>query len=302
MKDHSILKGFACVLFSILIWSGWMVASRYGVTGTLTAYDITALRFGVAGLLLVPVAIKRGLSVGPWGLKGGFVLAILIGAPYTNIAIAGMQFAPVSHASTVINGSLLILTTIVGIRYLKEPTSISHLLGVGFSLAGIICMLVATGDKAPSPSQWIGHIFFIISGLMWGGSVLLVRAWRADPLQVATSVCVISMLFYMPLYLLFAHPHMGLYNWHEVAFQGIYQGVINSIAAFITFNMSIHLLGASRVGAMTPLVPVLSTLLAIPILHEFPSLLEWSGVAAVSFGVFLASGALSWRPRKRVVV
>jgi len=188
------------------------------------------------------------------------------------------------------------LTTFVGIRYLKEPTSPSHLAGVALILAGIACMLVATDSGAPS--EWIGHVLFVVSGLMWGGSVVLVRAWRSDPLQVATSVCVFSMIFYMPFYFLFIHSQIGWDNWHEVVFQGVYQGAVNSIGAFITFNMSIHLLGASRVGAITPLVPVLSTLLAIPTLHEMPTGLEWAGVIAVTCGVFLGSGTLKFRSRK----
>lgn len=293
VKDRPILKGYLCVLFSILVWAGWMVLSRMSVKGTLTAADITALRFGVSGILLLPLAFKRRLGLGPWGLKGGLVMALLIGAPYTNIAIAGMKFAPVSHASTIINGSLLVLTTAVGIRYLKEPTSPSHLFGVGLSLCGIICMLAATSNG--TRSEWIGHMLFIVSGLMWGGSVLLARAWRAPPVQVAISVCIFSMLFYLPYYFLVEGCHINAGNWREAAFQGAYQGVLNSIFAFIAFNMSIQLLGASRVGSLTPLVPAISTILAIfPPLHEMPSPLEWAGVATVTFGVFLASGTFKF--------
>jgi drug/metabolite transporter (DMT)-like permease len=294
VSDHPVLKGVACVLFSILIWAGWMVISRYGVKGSLTSYDITAIRFGVAGALLLPVAIKRGLAVGPYGLKGGLLLAILIGAPYTNLAIAGMVFAPASHASTLINGTLLVLTTAVGIHGLKEETSRLRLLGVACSLIGIACMLAAKSATS-SPMQWFGHLLFIISGLMWGSYTLLVRAWRADAMQAAAAVCVFSLIFYLPFYLLFAQSHIGLSNWREVAFQAVYQGLLTGVIALVSFNTGIRLLGASHAGAFIPLVPVLATILAIPVLGEVPSVLEWTGVAAVSSGVFLASGVLSWR-------
>ena len=292
VKDRTTAKGVACVLFSVTIWAGWMVASRYGVKGTLSAYDITAIRFGVAGVLLLPVALRKGLAIGPYGLAGGALLAICIGAPYTNLAVAGMRYAPASHASTVINGTLLVLTTVVGIYGLKEATSRMRLLGVACSLIGIFCMLAAT-SAASSPGQWIGHLLFIASGLMWGTYTLLVRAWKADPLHAAAIVCVFSLLGYLPPYLLFATSHIGLSNWHAVAFQAFYQGVLTGVIALISFNTGIRLLGASHAGAFIPLVPVLSTLLAIPILSETPSALEWAGVVAVSCGVLLASGILS---------
>jgi drug/metabolite transporter (DMT)-like permease len=294
MKEHQTLKGVAYVLFSILIWSGWMVASRYGVKGSLSASDITVIRFGVAGMLLLPVAIRKGLAVGPYGIRGGALLAICIGAPYTNLAVEGMAYAPASHASTVINGSLLILTTVVGIHGLKEPTSRLRLAGVAFSLIGIGCMLAAKSATS-SPHQWIGHLLFVISGLMWGTYTLLLRAWRTDALHAAAAVCVFSLIGYLPLYLLFAQSHIGLANWREVAFQAVYQGVLTGVVALISFNHGVRILGASHASVFIPLVPVLSTLLAIPILHEIPSALEWAGVAAVSSGVLLASGVLSRR-------
>ena len=34
-----------------------MLATRWGVKSTLDAYDLTALRFGAAGLILLPVAV-----------------------------------------------------------------------------------------------------------------------------------------------------------------------------------------------------------------------------------------------------
>ncbi len=298
VKEHPLLKGVAYVLLSICIWSGWMVVSRYGVKGTLSSYDITAIRFGVAGMILLPVALRRGLSVGPYGIAGGMLLAIMIGAPYTNLAIAGMKYAPASHASTVINGTLLVLTTIVGIKILREPTSPLRLIGVACSLLGIICMLTAKSTSS-SADQWFGHLLFVISGFMWGTYTLLVRAWKVDAMHTAAAVCVFSMVGYLPLYLLFAQSHIGLANWHEVAFQSFYQGLLTGVIALVSFNTGIRILGASHAGTFIPLVPVLSTLLAIPILHEVPSLLEWSGVAAVSTGVFLASGALNWRPWAR---
>jgi drug/metabolite transporter (DMT)-like permease len=296
-QEHSpkeIAKAIACVMLSIFIWAGWMVASRFAVKGTLTPYDITAIRFTVAGLILSPIVLRKGLAIGPWGWKSGLLLSLMIGAPYTLLATAGMKYAPASHASTLINGSLLILTTLVGIHGLRESVSKMRIIGVTFSACGIVCMLVARSATS-GELQWLGHILFVVSGLMWGGYTLLVRAWKVDAMHCASVVCVLSMLTYMPFYLTLVHSHIGMENWHEVAFQGMYQGVLTGVVAFVTFNIGVHILGAVRTGAFIPLVPVLSTLLAIPVLGEMPSPLEWTGVGAVSLGVLLASGVFRFK-------
>ena len=42
------------------IWSGWIVVARLGLRTSLTPWDIAALRFGVAGILLLPYVLVKG--------------------------------------------------------------------------------------------------------------------------------------------------------------------------------------------------------------------------------------------------
>jgi len=48
---------------SALIWGAWPVLSRFGVQKTLSPYDIAALRFMVAGLILLPFVLKKGTGM-----------------------------------------------------------------------------------------------------------------------------------------------------------------------------------------------------------------------------------------------
>ncbi len=301
MKSQT-LKGYGYILFSILVWSGWVVVSRQAVNGPLTAYDITAIRFTIAGLILMPVAFRKGLRIGPWGIWGAVALAFCIGAPYTNLSILGMKYAPASHASTILNGTLLVSTTTLGILLLKETTSPLRLAGVLVSISGMGCMLMAKSAYGAADQEWIGHTLFITAGIMWSGYTLLVKAWKADALQAAAAVCVFSMLLYMPPYLMLMDSHITLANWKPALFQAFYQGALTAVLALISFNAGIRLLGASRATAFIPLVPVLSTVLAIPVLGEIPTALEISGVAAVSLGVLLSSGVIRLRRTAAVEV
>lgn len=292
MPTHPLTKGIAYVLFAITVWSGWILLSRYSVRGSLTAYDITALRFGVAGIILLPVLIRKGLNIGPYGAKGSFWLALTMGAPYNTIAIAGMHYAPASHAAAIINTVMLTITTVVGIWILKEKTTPSRMAGVLLSIAGIACMLFAS-DLVPDGQGWRGSVLFMIAGSMWALYTLSIRAWHADPLHATAAVCALSLVFYLPVYLIFITSHIGLHNLPEVVFQAVYQGVINSVLALLCFNRGVRLLGATTSSAFLPLVCIFSTLLAIPLLQEVPGPLEWTGILLASIGVFLSTGILS---------
>lgn len=281
-------QGTACALFAVAVWSGWMVISSYSVRGSLSAYDITALRFGTAGLLLLPVLWKKGLRIGPWGRFGGLWMAATMGATYNTIAIYGMRYAPASHAAGIINTSMLVLTTLGAVVLLRERTTRWRMLGVAVSVAGVALLLGAGGPG--DDGQTLGHLFFLAGAGLWAAYALSLRAWQVDPLHATAAVCCFSGLFYMPIYLLFLPSHIGLHNLSEALFQAGYQGVLNSIITLMLFNRAIRLLGAGAASAFLPLIPVIATLLAIPALNQHPGMQEWVGITIAAAGVFLATG------------
>jgi drug/metabolite transporter (DMT)-like permease len=212
-----------------------------------------------------------------------------MGAAYNTIAITGMKYAATSHAS-IIQTSVLIFSTLGGVWLLKEHLRGVQALGIALSILGVICLL-ESGD-AINPSQDIGHALFLLGGMMWAAYTLSVRKWHADPVQVSACVCVLSALFFLPVYLLFLPSTLSVENWQEAAFQAIYQGIINSIFALICYNRAVRSLGAGATSAFLPLVPVLATLMAIPLLGEYPSYVEWAGLALAAVGVLLATGVV----------
>ena len=76
----------------------------------------------------------------------------------------------------------------------------------------------------------------------------------------------------------------------ELVWQGLYQGVLTGVISLVLFGHAVMLLGASAAGSFIALGPVIATLLAIPILNEWPTPEDWIGIAIISAGVYLASG------------
>jgi drug/metabolite transporter (DMT)-like permease len=92
--DRSYLKGVLSGLAAASIWAGWSVMTRLAVTTNMDAWDIAALRFGVAGPLLMPILLRRGLARDRLGWLGLAVIIAGLGAPYALVAAGGLQFAP----------------------------------------------------------------------------------------------------------------------------------------------------------------------------------------------------------------
>ena len=90
----SYLKGAVFSLAAVSIWAGWSAITRLAVTTNLDAWDIPALRFGVAGLLLSPILILRGLARERLGWLGLAGVIVGQGAPYVLVAALGLAICP----------------------------------------------------------------------------------------------------------------------------------------------------------------------------------------------------------------
>jgi drug/metabolite transporter (DMT)-like permease len=74
------LRGAVFGLAGVSIWAGWSAITRLAIITNLDAWDIPALRFGVAGLLLLPIVIRRGLALDRLGWSGLAGLIVGTGA------------------------------------------------------------------------------------------------------------------------------------------------------------------------------------------------------------------------------
>ena len=79
--NRTLIIGALAGMGVALPWAGWIVATRHGVQHTLTIYDIMGLRFGIAGLVILPWAIRSKLWRGLTPFRTTIVVAIT-GPPY----------------------------------------------------------------------------------------------------------------------------------------------------------------------------------------------------------------------------
>jgi drug/metabolite transporter (DMT)-like permease len=84
-----------------------------------------------------------------------------------------------------------------------------------------------------------------------------------------------------------------------IVVQTIYQGLLVSIVSLFAYARAVTMLGASLGASFASLVPVLAMLAAIPLLGEWPNPTDYVGIAAITTGVFLSSGAYSAMKARR---
>jgi drug/metabolite transporter (DMT)-like permease len=264
-------------------------------SNALDAWDVTALRFGVAGLILLPLFARRGFgALGP--LRGAF-LVVGAGAPYVLLTAGGLAFAPAGHMGIITPSCMLLCSTLGGAWILGEPLLAARLLGVGAITAGLVALgwdgLANHGDLT-----WLGDTMFALGGLFWASYTIASRKWSVEPLHATAVVGVLSMALYVPGYAWLAGDGIVAAPWRDLVIQGVFQGVLSAVVALLFYTRAVAILGAARGAVFAALVPAFSLLVAIPLLRETPTGLQLVGVAIVTVGMVLALGlhdAKRWR-------
>jgi drug/metabolite transporter (DMT)-like permease len=287
--SRNYLKGALFGFAAVSIWAGWSAMTRLAVTTSLDAWDIPALRFGVAGVLLSTVLVRHGLARDRLGWLGLGGIIVGNGAPYALVAAVGLRFAPAYDQGALNPGCMplfvaLIVTTLLG----KKPSR-AQKFGLSLVLAGAL-IIIGWHGSAWSISRTFGDALFLIASFLTACYTVIMRRAKLDPIHVAALVSTGSLVIYGPIYLALRGFHFAAVPLADLTVQVIFQGIVVTIVSLVLYGRAVLILGASGGSAFGALVPALSALLAIPLLGEWPTASGWVGIALISAGVYLASG------------
>jgi drug/metabolite transporter (DMT)-like permease len=282
------LRGAVYGLAAVSIWSGWIVVARLGLRTSMTPWDIAALRFGVAGILLLPYVVIKGLA---FERLGGIGLAAIVfgGAAPVLLANSGLQFASAAHAGALFPGVMPLMVAVLATAVLQEPFTKAKRIGFVLILPGIVGIAWDSAGSVGSSAN-IGDVLFLGSGLAWACYTIAMRSGRLGGLHAAAISAVGAMLLYLPVFALTAGATLSKAPWSDIVLQGFVQGVLTAIVSLLLYGRAVNLLGASSGAAFAALCPAMTALMGIPILGEWPDAVEWLAIIAISAGVYAVSG------------
>ncbi len=282
------MRGALYGLAAVSIWAGWIVVARLGLRTSLTPWDIAALRFGVAGLLLLPYVLSKGLVRQRLGWIGLAAIILGGGAPVL-LANAGLVFAPAAHAGALFPGVMPLMVAILAAAILREPFTAAKTIGFALILPGVFVIAWGTASTV-GWQQSMGHVLFLGSGLAWAFYTVAMRRARLDGLHAAAITAVGSLLLYVPVYALVLGTNLAYATWGDIALQAFVQGFLTAIISLLLFGRAVMILGAASGAAFAALCPAMTALMAIPVLGEWPTAMDWMAIILISVGVYVVSG------------
>jgi drug/metabolite transporter (DMT)-like permease len=282
-------KGAICGLAAVSIWAVWIVVARLGLRTSLVPEDITAIRFAVAGLILLPYLLKHGLALDRLGWRGVLLLALGGGAPMVLLANVGLTYAPAAHAGALFPGAMPLLVALIAVPVLGETFSPLRRIGLVLILAGVVGLLLTAGLTVGT-RQTAGDAMFLGAALLWAVYTVCLRKASISGMHAAAIAAVASLVVYLPVYVLVCGDRLLAAPVGDIALQAVVQGVLTAVVSLILYGRAVEILGASSGAAFAAICPVLTALFGIALLGEMPTPAEWMTIVTISSGVYLVTG------------
>lgn len=290
--------GLAVGLLAASIGALYTVFARWGMDRGLQSTDLTALRFGVAGLVTLPVlwlAWRRDADQFRLRWRIWLWVALLAGTPFGLLMFGALQFAPPSHSAVLPFTAMSLMGMVLGAVVLGEALTRRRLAGIGVVLLGLALL---SGVEAASftPRAALGDAMFLVAGTCWAGFGIVLRKHRLDPLLATAMVSLSALLTYVPVYLAVVGASRLLAATSQVLWtEVLVQGVIAGAGTLFTYAKMVSLLGAARAAVFPALAPGLAAWMAWPVLGHLPSPLEATGLLIVVIGLMVAVTAAARR-------
>ncbi len=289
-KSHMI-AGTLAGLAACLIGAGWQIATRQGVTTSLSPIDLSLFRYGIPALILAPIWIKGGLL--PRNIPPLLVFLMVAGAglPFGLMVMAGSQYAPVAHLAALLPGAMPLCVALLARLFLSEKPKNAQIAGLLLIMAGI-SLISHTSLSDFAVGTWRGDALFLAAAFSWAVYVIAFRKSGLSPWQGAALVNGWSLFLVIPAWVSLQTGALFEASAEDILIQTLWQGLFAGLLGLWIYGYSLIRIGAIRSAAIGALVPVFSGLGGWLFLQESIPPLILAGIGAVTIGVSLSAGLL----------
>ncbi|MDA8346461.1 MAG: DMT family transporter [Thermaerobacter sp.] len=263
-----------------LVWATTYPVSQLALS--IGAGRLAALRFAIAGIVVLPFIVRAGLPRGRllWQAAGLGVLnfSVAFGLQLLGISFAGATLAALSIALEPI------ATALVARLLLKEQ--LSRLMPIAFPVAAVGTWLLAGAPLPGHDAHLLGILFLLLAIVAYGFSNVL-----GKPLAHAigefrlTGVGTIAAAITLMPWLVFGGtvPHVQPADWLEIA----YLGIGPTLLSYSLWFFAVRRAQVSYASLFLYVQPVAGAAMGWLWLGQGLSMLQIGGGALILLGVFL---------------
>ena len=275
-------QGYLFVCITMCIWGGFTILSRLNLHWHVSAWDLVAMRFAIAFIILMPVLVYKKDLAFLWHPRP-IILALTGGLAYCLTVYTAFLHAPAAHAAIFLNGCIPLCTAVAAYLLFKQPFDKHTWLSLIIMLSALALMSYLMLHEQAS-AFGLGDVLYFLSAVWWGIFTVLLKQWKLSAWHSMASVAIWSALIYLPIYILFIPKHFQEAEPVHLLVQGVFHGVLVVIIATLTYVAAIERLGAFKTGSIVTLAPFIAAVIAVPLLNEPLSPAIMCGLVGMGIG------------------
>lgn len=260
-------------------------------------FTLAFLRFLFASLLLLPFVLPK-IAIDYKHFHKLFLLSFIGIFIHIGTLFVGLQFAS-SINVPIISAASPIVLIFGSFFFLHEKPRVKVIMGTLLSLLGVIFIVVQPLLQEGPDQSLMGNLLFIASMIAMVIYTLLLKKFNL-PYPAATIIFwlfLFGALLFAPLFFIEQQTAFTLHTFDFKAVLGVmYGAILSSIVAYLLYDYGVTYLQGSEIGIFGYLEPIVTIIVAMPLLGEVLTFEYLIGSVLVFAGIIFAEGKLKYHP------
>ncbi|MBT1190237.1 DMT family transporter, partial [Streptomyces sp. CJ_13] len=283
------------LLVTVTIWAAFALSARALSSSSLLPADAALLRFGVPVLVLAPALWRRRRRIAAVRPAAAAKIICGAGVPFFLAAMYGGSLTSAAFVGSIVPGMVPLFVSALMVAGGRAAPRGTQVAGLALIAAGVVA-LVWRYVAPPDTGVLTGAGVLLVASGLWALYTVGLKEVDLDPVGSIGLLCLPSFTVMVLLVATGVLP-TGIASAApgDILLFLVVQGLGVGLCAGLLYAFAIRRLGAERSSVVGSLSPVAVVLLAVPLLHESPTLAVLIGVPLITAGVVLANR----RPRPR---
>jgi len=258
-------------------------------------------RFAIPALVML-FFIKKIQRIRPRDFLYFVMLALLNSTLNIGFYFMGLFYAP-SIDAPVIGSSGPIFVLLASALFLREKTTKKLLFGNLIGLTGVLFIVLQPVRSALGNHSVLGNFLFILATIAGSMGTIFAKklAKRYNFYTMSFWTFLLASITFLPIPIdQFMHHVPLILDLHSLT--GILFGSLgSSLLCYSLFYYGLKYIDASQTTAFSYIDPVSAIVIAIPLLHEYPTTIFIVGCILILSGIYIAEGRLHWHPLHKLL-
>ncbi len=285
--------GLVALVLASVFWGGGPIASKIGVE-QMPPFIFIFIRTLIAAIILLILFFLKREKLRRYDLPKLLLLGVFGSGLNALFFSLGILRISAGEASAIF-ATVPIVNSLAATIILRERPTAIRVMGTLIGFLG--SLVVAVGPMIYSGGLVKGDLLgdLLIMGAVFSWVVYIIGSkellHKYSPLALSTTSFVAGALMLFPLALFELNSYPDWYT--KVTYDGInsilYGSICTFVIAFLLYQWGLKRTSAFAGGIVTYLNPVITTIVAVPILSEKPTPIFLIGTSMILAGVFLAT-------------